>query len=199
MTDAARLCVVRHGETDWNAQGIMQGWTDVPLNETGRNQSREVGERLAGARIGAVWSSPLQRSRETAEIIATVLGLPPPILHEGLKERSFGSVQGMHKTELARHNPALLQQVHQRNPAAYFEGGEAMDEFADRVVSALLDIGARHGGEHVLVVTHGWVMDVITRHVAGLPRNALLNLKRKNGEAIRLAVTASRAIVEPES
>ena len=64
-----------------------------------------------------------------------------------------------------------------------------MDEFADRVVGALADIGAVHGGDRVLVITHGWVMDVATRHIEGRPRNAILAMKRKNGESLWIEAT----------
>ena len=186
MKTPAHVCVVRHGETDWNISGILQGWTDVPINETGRRQARELAAAFAGTGFASVWTSPLIRSSETAEIVAGLLGLPAPVVHAGLKERHFGAVQGVPKAELGETNEVLLQQILRRNPAAHFEEGETMDGFADRVLGALLEIGTRHGGERVLVITHGWVMDVITRHVGGLPRSAILNLKRKNGESIWL-------------
>lgn len=189
MSEPARICVVRHGETDWNLSGILQGWLDVPLNDQGRRQARDLAVAFAGAGFAAVWSSPLVRARETAEIIAAALGLAPPACHDGLKERNFGAIQGIPKSELAELNPVLLQQILKRNPAAVFEEGETMDEFADRVLGALLEIGARHGGEQVLLITHGWVMDVVTRHIGGLPRSAILNMKRKNGESVWLAAT----------
>jgi probable phosphoglycerate mutase len=194
MTAPAHLCVVRHGETDWNISGILQGWTDVPINDVGRRQARELAAAFAGAGFVAVWTSPLVRSSETAEIVARALGLPPPLRHDGLKERYFGAIQGVPKAELAEQDPLLLQQILRRNPAARFEEGETMDEFADRVLGAFLDIGARHAGERALVITHGWVMDVVTRHVGGLPRSAILNLKRKNGESIWIEADG-RAIV----
>jgi probable phosphoglycerate mutase len=186
MKTPAHVCVVRHGETDWNISGILQGWTDVPINETGRRQARELAAAFAGTGFASVWTSPLIRSSETAEIVAGLLGLPAPEVHAGLKERHFGAVQGVPKAELGETNEVLLQQILRRNPAAHFEEGETMDAFADRVLGALLEIGTRHAGERVLVITHGWVMDVITRHVSGLPRSAILNLKRKNGESIWL-------------
>jgi probable phosphoglycerate mutase len=186
MKTPAHVCVVRHGETDWNISGILQGWTDVPINETGRRQARELAAAFAGTGFASVWTSPLIRSSETAEIVAGLLGLPAPEVHAGLKERHFGAVQGVPKAELGETNEVLLQQILRRNPAAHFEEGETMDAFADRVLGALLEIGTCHAGERVLVITHGWVMDVITRHVSGLPRSAILNLKRKNGESIWL-------------
>lgn len=186
--EVARLCIARHGETDWNSQGILQGWIDVPINDLGRRQARDLAVAYAPFGFAAVWSSPLVRASETADIIGEALGLPPTICHEGLKERNFGAIQGVPKAELADLNPLLLQQILRRNPAAHFEAGETMDEFADRVLAAVRDIGARHRGQRVLVVVHGWVMDVITRHIGGLSRCTILNHKRKNGESIWLEV-----------
>ena len=182
--NSTHLCIARHGETDWNKSGILQGWFDVPLNELGRKQANLLAARLAHAKFDTVWSSPLARARETAEIVASTLQLPPPTCHEGLKEKHFGAIQGIPKSELAELDPALLEQILRRNPAAQFVGGETLDEFVDRVLAALEDIGTRHAGERVLVVTHGWVMDVVTRHINGHSRSTVLHLKPQNGECL---------------
>jgi len=186
MNGSTIVCVARHGETDWNTAGILQGWLDVPINEQGRLQALELAERFADLGFSCIYSSPLSRSRETAEIIAGRLLLSPPRCHEGLKERHFGAVQGIPKAELAETNPVLLQQILRRNPACSFEQGESMDDFAKRVLDAILSIAEHHSGKRVLAITHGWVMDVITRHVHDLPRSAILNMKRKNGECLWL-------------
>jgi probable phosphoglycerate mutase len=183
------ICITRHGETDWNIAGILQGWIDVAINAQGRQQSIELADGFVGAGFACVYSSALRRSLETAEIVARRLGLGAPLCHDGLKERNFGAVQGVPKAELGETNPALLQQILRRNPATVFEQGETMDEFADRVLSALSDIACSHPGARVLVITHGWVMDVVTRQVCGLPRSAILNMKRKNGESLWLEAT----------
>ncbi|RLJ64854.1 histidine phosphatase family protein [Sulfurisoma sediminicola] len=190
METPAQVCIARHGETDWNAAGILQGWIDVPLNDGGRRKAREMAAAFADAGFSAIWSSPLSRALETAEIIARALRLPPPLCHVGLKERHFGAIQGIPKLEVGESNPILLQQILRRNPATVFDAGESMDEFADRVLGAILAIGAVHGGERVLVIIHGWVMDVITRHIQGLPRNAILGSKRKHGTSLWLEATA---------
>lgn len=188
--NAAHICIARHGETDWNKRGILQGWLDVPINALGRQQARELAAASGDSGFAAVWASPLARARETAEIVATTLGLAAPLCHEGLRERHFGAIQGIPKDELAERNPALLEQILRRNPAATFVGGENMDECADRVLGAFADIGVRHAGVRVLVVTHGWVMDVVARHIHGLARHAVLHVKPKNGD--RLWVEVSR-------
>jgi probable phosphoglycerate mutase len=182
------VCVTRHGETDWNIAGILQGWTDVPINDQGRRQAYELVGNFSHSKFSKIYSSPLIRSLETAEIIARSLRLDPPGRHEGLKERNFGVFQGIPKSELADLNPVVLQQILKRNPATDFEQGESMDEFADRVLDAIVRIAEPNAGKRILAVTHGWVMDVITRHIATLARSAILNLKRKNGECLWLEV-----------
>ena len=186
MNGSAQICVSRHGETDWNIAGILQGWTDVLLNDLGRQQALELATAVACCGISRVYSSPLRRAMETAEIISRKLRLGPPVGHEGLKERNFGVIQGVPKAEL---NPEFLEQIVRRNPACFFDQGETMDGFAGRVLDAIASIAKDHPGERVLVITHGWVMDVITRHIMNLPPSAILNMKRKNGECLSLAAT----------
>jgi probable phosphoglycerate mutase len=190
MNDAARICVTRHGETDWNAAGILQGWLDTRLNEHGRRQARELAEAFAGFAFTCVYTSPLSRSLETAEIIAERLRLPRPRCHDGLKERHFGVIQGIPKAELAELNPLLLEQIVKRNPAAVFEQGETMDDCATRILGAVMDIAGDNGGALLLVITHGWVMDVLARHANGLARTAILHVKPKNGECLWLEANA---------
>jgi probable phosphoglycerate mutase len=199
VNSVTKLCVTRHGETDWNIAQILQGWIDVPLNDTGRRQAYELAETLADAGFSLVYSSPLQRASETAEIIAEVWKLATPTFHEGLKERFFGTIQGKPKSDLLISHPGLHQEIMRRNPAAHFDDGETLDHFADRVLDALLDIGHRHPGSRILTITHGWVMDVITRHIMHLPRTAVLGIKRKNGESIWLEIGAGSQIIATES
>lgn len=196
MNSPTEICVMRHGETDWNLAGILQGWTDVPLNERGREQSRELARTLARLGFSAILSSPLRRSMETAEIIADAWGLPPPIPCEGLKERHFGRVQGMPKDEVRRRHPDLHREILSRSPSCDFVGGESMDHFADRVVAGLRGIATRHAGSRLLLITHGWVMDVITREVRNLPRDRVLDMKRRNGESLWVAPGANADLTE---
>lgn len=190
---AARICVARHGETDWNSAGILQGWLDVPLNDRGRAQARELAESLMDAGLRSVVTSPLWRARETAEIVAERLGLPDPACHDGLKERHFGVVQGIPKGELVQTNPVLYQQILSRNPACVFDDGETMDAFADRVLAALGAIADGNAGARVLVIAHGWAMDAITRHAHGLPRSAVLRRKPQNIDRLWLEATRETA------
>ena len=167
------------------------------MNERGRQQSQALAQALAGEGLTRVVASTLGRAREAAQIMADRLGLAPPDLHPGLRERNFGMVQGVPKAELAELNPVLHQQILKRNPAANFDQGESMDEFADRVIDAILDVADRYWGEHVLVITHGWVMDVLTRHVHHLPRSTALAMKRRNAECLWLEVSGESIRLMP--
>lgn len=189
MSRPTEICVTRHGETDWNTSGILQGWLDVPMNERGRKQSLELADAFAASGFTCVYASPLQRALECAQIIATRLALPPPVVHSGIRERNFGVIQGIPKAELAELNPVLFGQILKRNPAASFEQGESMDDVATRVLAAMTDIAEQRAGERVLVITHGWAMDVVVRHVHNLPRSAILHAKPRNGECVWLEAT----------
>ncbi|NCC29285.1 MAG: hypothetical protein EOM22_14395, partial [Gammaproteobacteria bacterium] len=94
------------------------------------------------------------------------------------------------KSDLAVLHPGLHADIMRRDPVGRFDEGESLDHFADRIIAALYEIADRHPGERILAVMHGWVMDVITRHVRQLPRTLVLEMKRKNGESLWLAVTS---------
>ena len=88
---------IRHGQTDWNLKGMIQGWTDIPLNETGHAQARSAISILSGKGISRIVSSPLIRAHKTAKIINAHLNVPLLII-EGLRERSLGALEGTVKT-----------------------------------------------------------------------------------------------------
>ena len=112
----ATLLLVRHGETDWNIENRFQGHADPPLNETGREQSRELARELAGERLVAVVSSPLRRATlETAETIAAAHDLP--LRQEpGLREVDLGSWTGLTRTEVEARDPEGLPALARLRP-----------------------------------------------------------------------------------
>lgn len=145
------LVFIRHGETDWNAAGRLQGHTDRPLNEYGRRQAREVAERLAGDGVGVVYASDLARARETAEIIAARLGLEV-VLDPDLREKNWGNWEGLTADE----------RLH-----VEFEG-ESTEEHRERMLRAVERIVAAHPEERVVVVTHGGSLRRIQAAVSGV-------------------------------
>lgn len=140
------ILLVRHGETDWNVEQRVQGHTDRPLTDTGVAQARALAEELKGERLDAVYASDLARARDTARAIAEHHGLPVQEL-PGLREKHFGTWEGLHNTE-----------IHARFPDAvngHWGDGETADELSVRVLAAVREIAERHPDGRALVVTHG--------------------------------------------
>jgi len=136
------LLLVRHGETDWNADGRLQGQTDRPLSDFGRRQARQLADELAEEELEAIYSSDLSRARETAEIVAERLGLPV-VLDPDLREKDWGTWEGL--TAVERDRVEFV--------------GESTEAHQERILGALRRISERHPGEgRVLVVTHGGSM-----------------------------------------
>ena len=139
------LTLVRHGETDWNRQRRIQGSTDVPLNDTGRDQARASAALLARRSWDAVYTSPLVRASETAAIIADHLGLGVPTPVAALVERSYGASEGFTDTELAKRYPEGVD----------VPGREAREAVLARALPALQNLGLVHPSGAVIVVSHG--------------------------------------------
>lgn len=172
MTDIARLCLVRHGETAWNAERRLQGHLDVPLNEVGRRQAEAAARSLTGHGFAAVYSSDLCRARETATAAARVLALDLTIEPE-LRERHYGDFQGLTYKEARERFPSDYERFHARDAEfAFAGGGESLTAFAVRVRRVLSRIASVHPGQQVLVVTHGGVLDIAHRLTSGRPLEA---------------------------
>ncbi|MDJ0457502.1 histidine phosphatase family protein [Arthrobacter sp. NQ7] len=164
------FALVRHGQTDWNAERRLQGSTDIPLNDVGRGQARAAVGILAPYEWDAIVSSPLSRAAETADLIAEGLGLTVARRVPELTERSFGPAEGM------QAGPELEAL---RVPGG-FEGAESEDEAADRGIAALEALAEEFRGRRLLVVTHGTLLRVTLGRAIGQTLtsvdNAALNL-----------------------
>ena len=160
------ILLVRHGETDWNAEGRIQGQTNSPLNERGREQARALADQLAGEQIAAVYASDLDRARETAEILAARLDLPV-VVDPALRERNFGSWEGRTVAELEEQWPGAWARWRDGNEAE----GDVEDHvaLAERIRGAVSRLGATHPGERILLVGHGGAIRVLLMDAEGLP------------------------------
>jgi 2,3-bisphosphoglycerate-dependent phosphoglycerate mutase len=158
------LLIVRHGETDWNAELRFQGHADPPLNETGRAQARELAAELAGTVADAIYSSDLVRARETAEILSERLEVPVTTLSE-LREIDVGSWQGLTRDEIETAFPGAYRSW--RTGETGWTGGETYDQLRARILPALERIADAHPGGSVIVVGHGGTIRTLRAHVAG--------------------------------
>ncbi|TCN01775.1 putative phosphoglycerate mutase [Paenibacillus sp. BK033] len=141
--------MVRHGNTDWNALGKIQGQTDIPLNELGKKQANALAERLSKDEKlwDAVISSDLQRARQTAAVIADKLGIPLLDGDPRLRERNFGEVEGLTLPERVERWGENWREVAQ--------GLETDDEVRSRGLSFLQDWQKQRPEGRLLVVSHG--------------------------------------------
>ena len=144
--------MARHGETDWNRESRFQGHADPPLNELGRQQAAELAEALAQEQLAAVYSSPLRRALETAQVVARGHGLEAvPV--EGLREVDVGSWQALTRDEVERRFPEQFRRW--LDYGRGWDDGESYEEMGRRVLAALDELVARHDDERIVAVTHG--------------------------------------------
>lgn len=151
-----RFFLVRHGETEWNRIRRIQGVSDIPLNETGREQAHAVAEILAAHRFDAIVSSPLSRARDTADIIAQRLGMPAPEIMDGLIERNYGDAEGSTGQDLDHLYP----------PGTEIPGRESREAVTARALAALGELALKYPDSDVLAVAHGGLIRSVVEHAA---------------------------------
>ncbi len=160
--DATRIIAIRHGETAWNVDSRLQGHLDIPLNDVGLWQARQAALALADEPIDAIYSSDLQRAWVTARAIAETTQAPLTA-HQGLRERSFGVLQGHTFEELEAKEPEQAYRWRKRDPAFAPEGGESLIALRERITATTHALASRHVGEQIVLVAHGGVLDVLYR------------------------------------
>ena len=163
------LFLIRHGRSVWNAEGRIQGHADPPLDDMGREQARRLAGRLQGGAMVALYTSPLQRARETADIIGQALGVPV-VADERLKEYGIGVVTGLTFEQVAEQYPDVARRLTAAEEHLDIPGEEESPQFRARVVAAFDDILARLADGPVGVVAHGGTFGDYLNHLIGLVR-----------------------------
>jgi probable phosphoglycerate mutase len=181
------LIVVRHGQTEWNVRGRVQGSHDSPLTERGVRQAKAVGEALAFEAIDAVYSSDLGRAQQTAEIIAAHVGCEMR-LEPALRERRFGVFEGLTWAEIAERHPDDFA-AYEANRDHAPPGGETSSERHERVVSCVERLVAAHRGQRILVVSHGGTLKCLFKHTVGLPHEEPRRFSVFNAALNRFSIT----------
>ncbi len=162
------LLLVRHGETEWNAEGRIQGHTDIGLSEIGTEQARSLEARLAGLNIDAAYSSDLKRTSETAKL---ALGERDVILNETpmLREYNKGAFEGMTLAEIKAQFPEEYPRYLEKDLDYAPEGGETARDVSARMAGIIGRIKSDHLNETVLVVSHGGVLRAAMVSLLGMP------------------------------
>jgi broad specificity phosphatase PhoE len=178
-----QLCLIRHGQTDWNLEGRYHGQSDVPLNEVGRSQAKILAQKLQGRTFAVIYASDLQRASETAAIIAGVLCVPVRF-EPRLREINQGEWEGQQVEVIQRRYTELWQQrlddpLNVRPP-----GGETTGEVAQRIYGALDDIARLNPTIPVVIVSHGFALATVLCKVRGIPLGEAYSLIPENTEPV---------------
>jgi len=187
--DATRIIAIRHGETAWNVDARIQGQLDIPLNATGHWQARRLAQALAERDpIHAIYTSDLARARATAQAVSDALGVPLTA-HAGLRERGFGRFEGKTFGEIEAAWPDEAWRWRKRDPHWAPEGGESLLQVRERVARTVHRLAKRHGGEQIVLVVHGGVLDQLYRVATGLDLQAPRTWECANAAVNRLLWT----------
>ena len=163
MTD---FILIRHGETDWNRELRFQGQLDVPLNAVGLEQARRLGERLSQEFADQLIASDLLRTQQTAEPISLLRPAQAALaaqLNAGLREQSFGKLEGMSVPEIQQTLPDVWARWTEFDADYTVDGGETARQFHTRVMQAMSALARAHAHKTLIIVTHGGVLDMIYR------------------------------------
>jgi broad specificity phosphatase PhoE len=181
MSRPLSLLLVRHGQSQWNAAGLLQGQTaEVPLTDLGHAQAERAAQELAGMRPGALISSDLHRALQTAEHCVRTTGLPLSTT-PALREQGYGVLEG-------RPSRELWDVVDWTDPHWAAEGGESLAELHGRVAAFLEHLCAERPAEVVALVTHGDTIRAAQAVAGGLGPDALPTVTPHNGTVTRLEI-----------
>jgi broad specificity phosphatase PhoE len=162
-----RLFVVRHGETAWSRERRFAGARDIPLDPEGLRQCEAVARALAPQVVAAVYASPLERARASAEVIAKPHRLPVET-DPAFSEMAFGEWEGLTREEVAARFPAAYEEWRHAPHLLRIAGGETLAEVAERARGAVQELAAAHTGEMIVLVTHAIVTRLIVLDALGL-------------------------------
>jgi broad specificity phosphatase PhoE len=161
-----RVYLIRHGSTTLTSEDRFSGATDVPLSETGRHQARRLAERLSDDRVKAVYCSPLQRTIETAAIVAGPHGLTP-VVRDGLREIDHGHWEGMRRADVETRF-AQEYAAWEEDPFTFApEGGESGLSVMARSLPVIREVVRRHAGENIVIVSHKATIRLIISSLLG--------------------------------
>ena len=171
--EPTRILAIRHGETAWNVDTRLQGHLDIPLNDEGLRQAQHLAQALVQRdAIDAIYASDLSRAHTTALAIAQRLG-QTVTTHTGLRERHFGAFQGRTFAEIEVELPEHAWHWRKRTPDwAPPGGGESLTVLRERVIQTVEALAAARAGQHIVMVAHGGVLDILYRAAARLDLQA---------------------------
>jgi len=175
----AKLILARHGETMWNVEKVFRGRADIGLDEVGIRQAELLGNYLGNWKLEAIYSSPVERALDTANIVARHQKVSARIA-EGLTDFDFGEWQSLSEQQVRRLYPDLFNEWHNNPDKVRMPGGESLEDVRRRAVEVVNDIVSRHQG-NVLLVSHRVVIKVLICYLLGLDNSHFRNINQDVG------------------
>lgn len=161
------LLLIRHGETLWNQQARYQGQMNIELSDRGCEQAEAIANRLSNVPIHAIYTSDLDRARQTADRVGTFHSAKT-IVDPRLRETHFGEWEGLTRDEIRNKYPEAFSQRYSIEGQMQIPGAEAAASVQKRMLAALQEIALRHQGETAAVISHGGAMRLVFTHLLGL-------------------------------
>lgn len=178
--------LVRHGQTDWNKERKIQGQLDIPLNETGEQQAKDLAKALKKIKMDLAFSSDLLRAKRTAEIIALEhkLAIQTTKL---LRERNFGNLQGGPSSAFITHTKLMQKLIHEKRLQYKIDTNiESDEEVITRVITFLRETALAYPDKNILVGTHGGILRTILIHLGELTYEQADKIHISNGAYVKL-------------
>jgi len=193
MIKPTTLYLIRHGQTEYNRMGLLQGrGIDAPLDQLGQEQSYAVARYLKKEKIDHVYSSSLSRARNTAEIIAAELDLPLSGSFPDLDEMHFGIAEGREFADVNHELQELYDKWQSGIVNAGFERGESPIQVLERSQNCILSVLREHEGESVVFVIHGRLIRIILSHWLGFGLHRMNEIQHANTSVNKLVWNGMR-------
>jgi broad specificity phosphatase PhoE len=189
----AELILARHGETAWNVEKIYRGRTDVNLDKVGIKQAELLGKYLSNRELAAIYSSPLSRATDTANIIARYQKIGVQIA-EGLVDFDYGEWQSLPEQEVKRLYPDLLNEWHNNPHKVRMPAGESLEDVRRRAIEVVNDVLSKYQGS-VVLVSHRVVNKVLICSLLGLDNSYFWNIKQDVGGITIFNYAAGRFVL----
>lgn len=190
-----KIILIRHGEVTWNKQACYTGWTDLPLTEKGVEQARRIADHLASEPVSAVFSSDLERSLRTAEIIASPHGINP-VSDKDLRELNYGVWEGIAEVDLPLKYPDLYAEWKTNPSQVPTPNGESFGQLFTRMSGAIARIMAEYPDGTVAVISHKSANRVMLCHWLGVDINLYKRIGQDNAAINIISYTRERAQVD---
>ena len=186
-----KLILVRHGETDANKRGLIQGVSAAPLNELGLAQAEAAARAVEFEAPVALYASPLLRAAQTAAAIARRAGVEP-VTESGLIEMDVGEFDGLTGRELRERFPDVMRRWDENAFDTALPGGESLSNVRDRAWRTIQNLAQRHESDTVVAVTHNFTIQMIVCATLDMPPNGFRRLKVDLGSITRMDVDPGR-------